>query len=311
MVELRLLRYFVAVAETEHVGRAAERFISRSRRLAAKFDNSKISSALSCLIASEGDFGLQRRRWFLEEARDLLSHADRLARDADRYARGGTGRVSIGFVKSAMWSSVLPAALRRFQLVRPGVSIELHDMSSTLQVDAMRRRELDIGFVNLPPTDRIFTSIAVLDQPYLLAIPDGHCLAKKSKIIPADLDGAPWVTFSRKLNPDAHDRIMAASTKAGFTPDIKYEATDSSTILGLVEAGLGLALIQGSVRGSGSASVTFRALSWFPLSVRVHLVRRRTGLTPLAEQFVDIVVNATDNHAGRCSLERTGLRVRR
>jgi DNA-binding transcriptional LysR family regulator len=153
----------------------------------------------------------------------------------------------------------------------------------------------------IPPTDRIFTSIAVLDEPYLLAIPEGHYLAKKSKIMPADLDGAPWVTFSRKLNPGAHDRMMAASAKAGFTPDVRYEATDSSTILGLVEAGLGLALIQGSVRGSGPASVIFRALSWFPLSIRVHLVRRRVGLPPLAKQFVDIVVDATDNDAGRCS----------
>ena len=176
-------------------------------------------------------------------------------------------------------------------------------MSSTSQIDAMRRQEIDIGFVNLPPTDRIFTSIPVLNEPYLLAIPDGHRLVKKSRITPADLDGAPWVTFSRKLNPGAHDRIMAASAKAGFTPDVRYEATDSSTILGLVEAGLGLALIQGSVRGSEPASMIFRALSWFPLSVRVHLVRRRTGLPPLVEQFVDIVVDGTDNNAGRSSPE--------
>jgi DNA-binding transcriptional LysR family regulator len=151
----------------------------------------------------------------------------------------------------------------------------------------------------------------VLDEPSLLAIPDGHRLAKKSKIVPADLDGAPWVTFSRKLNPGAHDRMMAASAKAGFTPDVRYEATDSSTILGLVEAGLGLALIQGSVRGSGPASVIFRTLSWFPLSVRVHLVRRRVGLPPLAKQFVDIVIDAPTMMPAAVRLERAGLRVRR
>ena len=309
MFELRLLRYFVAVAETERVGRAAERLHISQSPLSRQIRQLEDQLGLVLFDRERRRFRMTKTgRWFLEEARDLLSHADRLARDADRYAKGQIGRVSIGFVKSAMWSSVLPAALRRFQLVRPGVSIELHNMSSTSQIDAMRCRELDIGFVNLPPTDRVFTSIAVLDEPYLLAIPDGHCLAKKSKIMPADLDGAPWVTFSRKLNPGAHDRITAASAKAGFTPDIRYEATDSSTILGLVEAGLGLALIQGSVRGSGPASVIFRALPWFPLSVRVHLVRRRTGLTPLAEQFVDIVVDATGNNC--CSREGTGLRVR-
>lgn len=302
MVELRLLRYFVAVAEAEHVGRAAERLHISQSPLSRQIRRLEDQLGLALFDRERRRVRMTKTgRWFLEEARDLLSQADRLARDADRYGKGEIGRVSIGFVQSAMWSSVLPAALRRFQVVRPGVSIELHNMSSTSQIDAMRRQEIDLGFVNLPPTDRTFTSIAVLDEPYLLAIPDGHCLAKKSKIIPADLDGAPWVTFARKLNPGAHDRMMAASAKAGFTPDIRYEATDSSTILGLVEAGLGLALMQGSVRGSGPASVIFRALSWFPLSVRVHLVRHRIGLSPLAKQFVDIVVDGSDKNAGGCS----------
>jgi DNA-binding transcriptional LysR family regulator len=232
-------------------------------------------------------------RWFLEEARDLLLHADRLAREADRYSRGEIGRISIGFVKSAMWSSVLPSALRRFQAVRAGVKIELHNMSSVSQIEAIRRGELDIGFVHSPPAERIFASLPVLDEPYLLAFPDGHRLAAKLKILPKDLDGAPWISLSRKLNPAVYDRMMATAAKAGFTPDVQYEATDSSTILGLVEAGLGLALIQGSVRGSASASVILRALPWFPLSAQVHLVRRRIGLTPLAQKLVEIVLTRT------------------
>jgi DNA-binding transcriptional LysR family regulator len=302
MRELRLLRYFVAVAEAEHVGRAAERLHISQSPLSRQIRQLEDQLGLVLFDRERRRFRITEiGRWFLEEARGLLSQADRLARDANRYGRGEIGRVSIGFVQTAMWSSVLPAALRRFQVMRPGISIELHNMSSTSQIDAMRRQELDLGFVNLPPTDRIFTSVAVLDEPYLLAIPEGHRLAKKSRIIPADLDGEPWVTFSRKLNPGVHDRMMAASAKAGFTPDVRYEATDSSTILGLVEAGLGLALLQGSVRGSGPASVIFRALSWFPLSVRVHLVRRRIGLTPAAEQLVDIVVADIDSHAVRCS----------
>src|SRR5271165_174270 len=127
MIELRLLRYLVAVAETEHVGRAAERLHISQSPLSRQIRQLEDQLGLVLFDRERRRYRItETGRWFLEEARDLLSHADRLAREADRYSRGEIGRISIGFVKSAMWSSVLPWALRRFQAVRTGVNIELH-----------------------------------------------------------------------------------------------------------------------------------------------------------------------------------------
>jgi len=121
MIELRLLRYFVAVAEAGHVGRAAERLHISQSPLSRQIRQLEDQLGLVLFDRERRRFRITKTgRWFLEEARDLLSHADRLARDVDRYGRGETGRVSIGFVQSAMWSSVLPVALRRFQVVDQG-----------------------------------------------------------------------------------------------------------------------------------------------------------------------------------------------
>jgi DNA-binding transcriptional LysR family regulator len=289
-MNLRLLRYFVAVAELEHVGRAAERLhISQSplsrqiRQLEARlnlrlFDRERQRVRLT-----------NAGRWFHREALSLLARAKQLESDAGRIGRGETGTFSVGFVKAALWNDLLPDALRRLRALRPELQVALHNLPSTAQIEALQRRELDVCLVHVPPKDSGLTSTCILKEPLVLAVPKIHSLARRKTIRPKDLDGAPWISPPRAQFQESYDRLLAACSRAGFSPLMKYEAIDPSTTLALVGAGLGLAFVESSLQRFPHTGVNFHNLAWFPLRTRIHLVRNLAGLTPVSQEFIRIV----------------------
>jgi DNA-binding transcriptional LysR family regulator len=297
VLDLRLLQYFLAVADVEHVGRAAEQLHISQSPLSRQVRALEQQLGLELFRRERRRIRLtEAGRWLQAEARVLLDQAARLEVDSQRLARGEIGRISVGFVRSAMWSRVLPAALRRFGREHPEVRLELRNLGSDAQLAALRRGELDLALVHAGPRLPELLVEPLLEEPYLLALPEGHALATRRRLAPAQLDGAPWVALSRTLHPALHDRFLAACGRAGFVPDVRSEAADHATMLALVESGLGLALVPASARPSARLpGVVFREAAWFPARLRVELVRRKSDTSPGA----DALATALRTSAGR------------
>ena len=278
MIDLRQLRYFVAVAELENVGRAAS---------VLNISQSPLSRQMQSLEAELGLVLFERERkrlrltaegrQFLDEARDLLAHAQRVEARSRQLGRGDEGSLAIGYVEGAVHSGLIAKALGELRAAYPSLQLHLTSLRSFAQIAGLRDRSLDAGLLYTPPDppDPSLDVELVLDEPLLLALPASHPLVRAKAIGAKDVDGLPWLTVVRAPRDTNRDQFVAAAALAGFTPHIVCETADPLTSLGLVEAGLGLAVVQASLRNAAPKGVIFRAIPWFPRSVRVYLARRK------------------------------------
>ena len=288
MLDLRQLQYFVVVAEEEHVGRAAEKLHISQSPLSRQIAQLEERLGLMLFERSQQRIRLTRDgRVFLDEARALLTHAKRLESLAQRLGRGDEGGLCIGYIEHAMHSGVLPNGLRMLRASRPQLHIALYNMHSAEQLEGLRQRSLDIALLVEPPMadDPDLLCARVLDDPMLLALPESHPLASAAEVAPADLAGLEWIAVRHKESMLSRDEFVAACAVAGFTPNIKMEATEPLTALGLVAAGLGVAAIQQSLRHQAPAGVVLLELPWFAYRTPLWLVWHRVNLRPLVGIF--------------------------
>jgi len=289
MVDLRHLRYFVAVAEAEHVGNAAQRLHISQSPLSRQIRQLEDGLGLALFERSRKRLRLTPAgRLFLEDARLLIAEAERVVERARAAARGDRGTLTLGYVTGVLHSGVLPAVLRRFRHPDSVVQVEMRMLRSSAQLEALRHRQLDVGFVYTPPEedDSELTAVPVVSEPLMLALPEDHSLAKKTLILAEDLDGMPWIASPRAVNPLARERFLATCAECGFSPDLRFEADEPLTALSLVSAGLGLTLVQASLGKSGQNGVVVRHVPWLPLAVEVFAVFRRKNRSPLIDSLL-------------------------
>lgn len=288
MLDLRQLRYFVMVAELEHVARAAEQLHISQSPLSRQIVQLEAQLGLTLFERTKQRLKLTPEgRDFLQEARGLLARAEQLERHGQRLGAGDIGSLSIGYVEGAVHAGLIAATLRRFRQGRSDLQLRLRSQRSGQQIEALRQRDLDIGFLYTPPEtiDDDVASELILVEPLVLALPSSDPLAGAAAIKPADLDGRTWITVVRQPQDTNRDPFLMACAQAGFLPNIAYETADPLTSLGLVSAGLGLATIQASLRRNTQPDIVFRDLPWFHRSVAIHLAWRRADRRKIIHAF--------------------------
>ncbi|QRQ84987.1 LysR substrate-binding domain-containing protein [Cupriavidus oxalaticus] len=296
MLDIRQLHYFVAVAEDEHVGRAAERLHISQSPLSRQIAQLEEKLGLVLFERSQQRIRLTRDgRTFLAETRAFLTHANRLESLARRLGRGDEGGLCIGYLEYAMHSGILPNALRELRQDRPAVHIALYNQQSATQLEGLRQRSLDIALVcePPPPDDPDLEASQVLNDPMLLALPEGHPLARAEQLTPDDLAAQKWIGVMHQETALRHDTFIAACAKAGFTPTITMEATEPLAALGLVAAGLGVTTIQQSLRHQAPAGVVLHDLSWFSYRTPLWAAWHKVNLRPLVEIFRKTLLQAS------------------
>jgi DNA-binding transcriptional LysR family regulator len=299
MIDLRQLRYFVAVAEEEHVGRAAERLHISQSPLSRQIAQLEEFLGLNLFERTQQRIRLTvDGRTFLAETKALLTHAKRLESLGRRLGRGEEGGLCIGYIENAMHTSVLPDALSILRAARNDLHIALYSQNSQEQLEGLRQRSLDIALVSEPPShdDPDLEGALVLNDVMLLAMPVNHPLTRLQALRPEDLQTAQWISVASSLSPSRAEAVhesgfVAACLKAGFTPDIHLEVTEPITALRLVSAGLGVAMLQRNLRSSAPDNVVLRELPWMHYATPVWAAWHRINLRPLVAMAKEVLLH--------------------
>ncbi|WP_395607219.1 LysR family transcriptional regulator [Pseudomonas sp. B22129] len=285
-LDLRLLVAFITVAETENVGQAALRLHISQSPLSRQIMQLEDQVGLQLFERTRQRMRLtDEGRLFLREARSLVEHASDVAAAARNIAQGQTGHIVVGYVEGAMHSNLLPNALADLQASHRSATFDIHPMSSAQQVEALRGRAIDLGLVYAVPESSDIASTQVTREPLLLVLAKDHPLAAQEQISPEALNGQRWVSLAQSINPAARQRFLEHCASSGFAPDIQAEANDLLGVMRMVAAGLGITVIQASLRDCMAGKVVFRELPWFAVRIDIHAIWRKDDPKPLIAGF--------------------------
>jgi DNA-binding transcriptional LysR family regulator len=294
-MELRHLRYFIAVAEELHFTRAAERL---------HIGQPPLSHAIQVLEADVGARLLERsKRWvrlteagklFLADARRILALAEQAAETARRAERGEAGELRIGFTYSTPLTPLFAEVINRYRQEFPLVTLTLHEMATLRQLDAIGQRTLDLGFIR-PPEMTIPAAIRVTnlrEDPLVAVLPVGHRLAAKGAVAIAELEDLPFVMYPPDAGTGIYPQIYRLCRAAGFVPRIAQTAGEASTIIGLVAAGSGITLLPSSFDRIRMDGVCYRPIVDKEATTMLLLAQRAEESSPLIDAFVALVTDA-------------------
>jgi DNA-binding transcriptional LysR family regulator len=288
-VELRHLRYFIAVAEELHFGRAADRLHISQPPLSHQIQDLEREMGVELFRRNRRSVTLtEAGRLFLDETRHVLRDAERAVEIARKAAHGEVGRLSIGS-GPAPESWILKKVLSVFLARHPEVRIDFHSLYTQEQVDALGRRQIQVGFPLLPIARRGLVVESIGTEPLVVALPASHRLAGQSRIPLTELRKEPFVSVSRDVGPSFHDLVFKACNQAGFTPSIAYETGQVLTVLALVAAGLGVSLQPAAVESSSPDGVVFRRLLPAAPMVEIGMAYRRDDSSPTLSAFLGVV----------------------
>jgi DNA-binding transcriptional LysR family regulator len=259
-MELRQLRYFVAVAEEGHFGRAAQRLHMSQPPLSMQIKGLEAELGVELLNRSTRQVRLtDAGRAFLERARAILGSV-REAQDAARGAEHGTqGQLHVGFISSATLS-LLPPSIRLFRERFGGVELELKELTSAQQVDALYADEIEVGLVRLPMRAPGIQFEPVLEERLVVAMPSGHVLEKRELVSLEAIADLPLIFFTRQLIPGFHAQIVELYQRVGAFPRVAQHAVHLQTIVGLVASGIGIAILPSSAQRISREGVVYRGL---------------------------------------------------
>ena len=286
-MELRHLRYYVAVAEELHFGRAAIRLHMAQPPLSQQIKKLEEELGVQLLARTRRKVEMTPAGLlFLDEARLTLQQAERARRIAVEADKGIRGRLRIGFVTSASYS-ILPVVIRRFRKENPFIDLELVDMSPSQQIEALENGTIDAGLLR-PPVESKMKLETILEEPLVMALPLEHRKADQQAVDLKSLAEDAFVLFPRHHGPGLFDVIMNACHEAGFARQVSYSPNEMQTILAYVAGGLGISLVPQSMTVFHPGSIVYRPLRGKRLRVKLALLTLPTDPCEPLKKFIQL-----------------------
>ncbi len=261
-MELRHLRYFVAVAEALSFTKAAENLRLAQPSLTRQIKDLEAEIEVRLIDRSGKRISLtQEGESFLLDAKRLLTECAQSVRAVQRMSRGESGQLNIGYIAN-IYHDLLPATLGAFRKTYPRTALNLFDMTPAEQYRAIEEHQIDLGFVcfRAGSTGKELQRTCVGHDSVMVALGPGNPLAKKAKIDLKDLEPLFFVGMSAKTYPGSNEWLIDACRKVGFTPRILQDADREPAVISFVAAGLGVALLPEQIKRLPHDGVTFRPL---------------------------------------------------
>jgi DNA-binding transcriptional LysR family regulator len=289
-MELRHIRYFLAVAEERNFTRAAEKVgIGQppfSRQI--KDLETEVGARLFHRVPHGAEL-TEAGSAFLEAVKGFPEQTSRAVRLAQRAARGETGSLRLGYTGAAAYNRAIPLAIRRFRRAYPDVDLSLREANTTLLVEAVESGELDVAFL------RTWTDLTghlrlrrVAEEPMLAVVPTGHRVSRQKTVNLRDLRSERFVLIPRSVGPDFFDAIVSACRESGFEPDVDQSAAPQiNSVVSLVSAELGVSLVPPSTQQLRMAGVAYVPIKGRAPTARLSLAHRRGDTSTIVRNFID------------------------
>ena len=297
-MELRHLRYFIAVAEEGHITRAAERLDMQQPPLSQQIK----------AIERELDVQLFRRKprgveltdaghVFSNDARAILAQLDHAIETTRRTARGEQGRICVGVTPTCMYHPFVPQVVRAFREAFPQVRLTLEESRSTQLFQHLANEQIDAAFVRIPAADPSGLAVdPLLEEPMVVALPSGHALARRNRDAPVALKALAnetFIIYGGQHEPGIHAVAFRAFQAAGFNPSVGQQAPHLASTLNLVAVGLGVSFVPSSLQRMHMDGVAYRRLKGaVKLTAPLKLASRRHDPSVVVRNFLTLVKKA-------------------
>ncbi len=295
-METRLLETFVAVAEELHFRRAAERLHIAQPAVSGQIRRLEDELGVQLFIRDRRKVVLtEAGRAYLREARPILARMDLAQREAHRAERGEIGNLSIGYSHFFIIHTVFPEAVRLYRERFPGVTLEMRELFTSEQVEALLGGNIDVGLVTQPVAAQGLRLETLLEEPLGAVLPANHSLARSEQVTLEDLADDPFVLFPRWQAPGYHDLITGVCREAGFVPEVVVEGNSMQGIASMVAAGIGVSLVPLNTSESGlqRPGLVYKEIDQLDIQVRVGLAWRSEDETPVLKGFLEVAREAS------------------
>ncbi|MBD3887431.1 LysR family transcriptional regulator [Phormidium tenue FACHB-886] len=288
-MELHDLRYFVAVAEDLHFGRAAERLHMTQPALSRQIQ--ALEAELDVQLFQRTKRSVQLTiagQTFFEEARQILRRTEQAIQTTKRVARGEVGQLRLSFTASAL-RSVIPEIVRVFRARYPDVQLTMSERCTHEQVAAFHNHQVDVGFLYLPVDEKLLMLQPIVEEVWIVALPKGHHLANQKHLTLSTLTNEAFILHPRHEGTAFYDQIIRLCEQAGFYPNVVQEVETSQTRVGLVAAGMGITFVPEHLQHVADVDVIYRRLKGAAPKLELAIAHRRDNFSPIVQQFLHVV----------------------
>lgn len=287
-MELRHLRYFVAVGEELHFGRAATKLLIVQPSLSQQIRQLENELGFPLLYRTKRSVELtDAGKVFLSEAKRVLAQVQEAKRTAQRAYRGEVGRLVIGYISSSTYD-VLPMMLRVYRERFPDVEVALRELTTREQIRALEEDVIQVGLLRLPISVPMLQVEVVRREPIVCVLPEGHPLATRQRIAVSLLANEPFVLQLSQRGAGYYVQLMNLCLAAGFSPNVIQEVTEIHTIVSLVAAGMGVSLVPHSAHNLRSQGVVYRELEGTATLTEMAVAWPRISRSAIVQNFLTV-----------------------